>query len=53
MPHPCAPTEFVGGTETLSIEAGIVSTNWDTVKRAAPVEADVMDAFFGAPTEHL
>ena len=35
MPHPRAPKEFVEGTENLSIEAGILSTNWNRVKRRA------------------
>jgi hypothetical protein len=30
----------------------MVSTNRYRVKRAAPVLADVMDAFFDVPTEH-
>jgi hypothetical protein len=49
MPHPRAPKEFVGGTETPSIEAAILSTNWDRVKRAAPVVADVRMPFSGGP----
>jgi hypothetical protein len=42
MPHPRAPSELVGGTENLSIEAASYPRNWDRVKRAAPVVADVM-----------
>ena len=52
MPHPRAPTEFVEGTKNLSIEAGILSTNWDRVKRAAlthPVKLLFFTQTIGAP----
>ena len=47
MPHPRVPQKF--GRNRKPVDRGaILSTNWDRVKRAAPVVADVMDAFFGA-----
>jgi len=42
MPHPLAPKEFVAGADEIpSIDAGILSTNWEEGQaRRAPPERD-------------